>query len=162
MLSMVKEDSTITLTFSQSFQQLGSYSTDDKGLLATVVSNLTSGGMGPLYIMLTPTNARSLAKKGWTKKTIKEYIVENARVPRSHTARFYSGQDKGDPNELIPAINIPPGRPNLIQVFVIGGMGSWLGLITGGQSVTEKIEFPMSWDKLVAKYKNVVPTYARY
>ena len=69
-----KEDSTITLTFSQSFQQLGSYSTDDKGLLATVVSNLTSGGMGPLYIMLTPTNARSLAKKGWTKKTIKEYI----------------------------------------------------------------------------------------
>jgi hypothetical protein len=157
-----KEDSTITLTFSQSFQQLGSYSTDDKGLLTTVVSNLTSGGMGPLYLMLTPTNARSLAKKGWTKKAIKEYIVENARILRSRTARFYSGQDKGDPNELVPVITLPPGRPNPIQILVIGGMGSWLGLLSGGMSTTEKIELPANWDKLVAKYKNVVPTYARY
>jgi hypothetical protein len=157
-----KEDSTITLTFSQSFQQLYSYSTEDKGLLTTVVSNLTPGGMGPLYLILTPTNARSLAKRNWTKKAIKDYIVENARVPRSHTARFYSGQDKGDPSELIPVITLPPGRPNPIQILVIGGMGSWLGLLSGGQTVTEKIELPANWDKLVAKYKNVVPTYARY
>ena len=26
----------------------------------------------------------------------------------------------------------------------------------------EKMEFPKDWDKLVAKYKNMVPTYARY
>jgi hypothetical protein len=157
-----KEDSTITLTFSQSFQQLYSYSTEDKGLLTTVVSNLTPGSMGPLYLMLTPTNARSLAKRGWTKKAIKDYIVENARVPRGHLARFYSGQEKGDPNEIVPAIVLPPGRPNPIQILVIGGMGSWLGLLSGGMSTTEKIDLPPNWSKLVAKYKNVVPTYARY
>ena len=158
-----KEDSTLTITYSQSFQQSYSYSTDDKGLLRTVVYNMVPGGMGPLYLMLTPTNARSLAKKGWTKKDIKDYIVENARLPRDHFARFYGGgEDKGDPQESIPIINLPPGRPNPIQILVVGGMGSWVGLLSGGQTVIEKIELPANWDKLVAKYKNVVPTYARY
>jgi len=157
-----KEDSTLTITFSQSFQQLYSYATDDKGLLSTVVYNMVPGGMGPLYLMLTPTNARSLAKKGWTKKDIKDYIVENARIPRGHSARFYGGGDQGDPQEFIPIITLPPGRPNPIQIFVVGGMGSWVGLLSGGQRVTEKIELPANWDKLVAKYRNVVPTYARY
>jgi hypothetical protein len=27
---------------------------------------------------------------------------------------------------------------------------------------TEKIELPANWDKLVARYKNVVPNYIRY
>ena len=158
-----KEDSTISLLFSQSFQQLGSYGTDDKGLLKTVVSNMIPGGMGAPWLILTPVNAQSLAKKGWTKKTIREYIVENARAPREHFPRFPGmGEDKGDPHELIPIIRTPPGRPTPIQILVFGGMNPLIGFLSGGYTVTEKIELPSNWNKLVAKYKNVVPTYARY
>lgn len=158
-----KEDSTVTLTFSQSFQQLSSYGTDDKSLLKTVVSNMIPGGMGPIWLIVTPVNAQSLAKRGWTKTTIKDYIVENARAPRDHFARFPGMvEDKGDPKELIPVIRLRPGQPNPIQIIVVGGMSPWIGLLTGGQMVTEKIELPANWSKLVTKYKNVVPTYARY
>jgi len=158
-----KEDSTVTLTFSQSFQQLYSYGTDDKGLLKSVVYNMIPGSMGALWLILTPVNARALASRGWTKKAIKDYIVENARAPREHFARFPGGgDDKADPHELVPIIALRPGQPNPIQIVVFGGMSPWLGLLSGGQLVTEKIELPANWDRLVAKYKNVVPTYARY
>jgi hypothetical protein len=163
-----KEDSTLTLTFSQSFQQMSSYATDDKGLLASVTNNISPQRMGPLWLLLTPTNARSLGKRGWTKKSIADFIMENTLVPRGNLSRYYSGIDKGDPKELVPVFASgpggprPPGQPAPIQIFVIGGSGSWIGMLSGGQSVTEKIELPANWDKLVAKYNNVVPTYARY
>ena len=32
----------------------------------------------------------------------------------------------------------------------------------GNDFVTKKIELPANWDKLVAKYRNVVPVYEKY
>jgi len=158
-----KEDSTISLLFSQSFQQLGSYGTDDKGLLRTMVYNMTPGGMGAPWLILTPVNAQSLAKRGWTKKSINDYIVENARAPRDHFPRLPGmGEDKGDPKEPVPIIRLRPGQSNPIQILVFGGLNPLIGFLSGGYTVTEKIELPANWNKLVAKYKNVVPTYARY
>jgi hypothetical protein len=159
-----KEDSAISVCFPNSYQQQHSYATDDKGLLNTVIYNVTAGRMGMLTIMMTPVNAKALADRGWTKKDIKAHIMENTTAPRDHFA-FYrpDGDEKEDPKELVPLFNVRPGQPAPIQIFVAGGWGSWTGLITGGQGITmEKIELPPNWDKLVAKYKNVVPTYARY
>ena len=53
------------------------------------------------------------------------------------------------------------------MIVVAGGPGAWIGLLrsAGGWEnsfVTMKIELPRNWDKLVAKYKNVVPVYAEY
>ena len=47
------------------------------------------------------------------------------------------------------------------------GPGAWLGLLRsvggfGNDFITKKIELPRNWDKLVAKYKDLVPTYAPY
>ena len=75
-----KEDSTITLTFPQSFQQMVPYGTDDKGILTTVVTSITQARMGLLAVLLTPAHAKSLAGRGWTKKSIKDYIMKNARL----------------------------------------------------------------------------------
>ena len=55
-----------------------------------------------------------------------------------------------------------PGQAAPIQIFVGGGWGSWAALMSGGMPYTEKIELPANWDKLVARYKNVVPNYIRY
>ena len=159
-----KEDSTISLYFPNSYQQQHSYATDDKGILNTVIYNITPGRMGMLGIILTPVNAKALASRGWTKKDITKYIMENARAPRDHYAGYYAGgEDKGDPQESVPLFTTRPGQPDPIQIYVVGGWGSWTGLLSGGQGITtEKIELPANWDKLVTKYKNVVPTYAKY
>jgi len=37
-----------------------------------------------------------------------------------------------------------------------------LGGATPGEKEIQKVDLPENWDKLVAKYKNVVLTFARY
>ena len=158
-----KEDSTITLTFPQSFQQMMPYGTDDKGILTTILYNTMPLRMGIFGILLTPTNAKALASKGWTKKDIKAYIMENARVPRDRHPRYWAGdEDRGDSQESFPMFISSPREPDPIRIYVVGGFGSWLGLIAGGGIATEKVELPANWDKLVAKYKDIVPTYVMY
>ncbi|MBI4296809.1 MAG: hypothetical protein HY667_06805 [Chloroflexi bacterium] len=167
-----KEDSTVTLSFPQSYDDIYSYGTDDKSLLKTITCNITPQGLGILGIILTPTNARSLASRGWTKDSIKAHIMENARVPWDHHPRYYAGDYLGD--ESLPPFKPQDSVPILLRVanqlhdvpvrlYVFGGVGSWIGILRGGRDiVTEKAELPANWEKLIQKYKNVVPTYARY
>jgi hypothetical protein len=54
-----------------------------------------------------------------------------------------------------------------IRVIVGGGPGAFIAHVIGGGATpgkkqTQKIELPKNWAKLVAKYKNVVPTHAKY
>jgi len=86
--------------------------------------------------MITPTLARPLGSKGWTKQDIKDFTMVR-------------------PN---------PRMPDPVQIFVAGGAGTRLGILSGSPrpSVTKKVELPADWKKLVAKYKNIVPTYAMY
>jgi hypothetical protein len=52
-------------------------------------------------------------------------------------------------------------------VVVAGGPGVWMAALKssggfGNSFVTKKIELPRNWDKLVAKYKALVPNYEYY
>ena len=52
-------------------------------------------------------------------------------------------------------------------VVVAGGPGVWMASLKssggfGNSFVTKKIELPRNWDKLVAKYKALVPNYEYY
>jgi len=165
-----KEDSTVTLTFPQSFQQMIPFGTDDKGVLATIVGNITPARMGLFAALLTPAHAKSLADRGWSKKDVKKYIVENARVPEDFFTRlgldgsqpFDRGTGTG-PGGTHEIFRPSPRDPDPVQVYVFGGFGSWMGFAQGGPPpITIKVELPKNWDKLVAKYKNIVPTYIRY
>jgi hypothetical protein len=165
-----KEDSTVSLMFPQSFQQMMPFGTDDKGILATVVGSIVPARMGSFALLLTPTNARSLSSRGWSKKAVKDYIVKNTIVPDDYYSRLglnASGPfDRGNvtgpgvgPNIFHPN----PRDPDPVQVFVFGGFGSWMGFIQGGPPpITKKVELPAKWAQLVKKYKNIVPTYVRY
>ena len=56
------------------------------------------------------------------------------------------------------------GAPSSVQIIVAGGAQNAMAFTKGlgvGR-ITKKIELPASWDKLVNKYKNLVPTYTRY
>ncbi|MFC1949922.1 hypothetical protein ACFLW0_07115 [Chloroflexota bacterium] len=131
-----KEDNTITLSFSSSFEQILPYGTDDKSLLDTVSQNVVPDKGRTFFIMITPTLAKVLGDKSLTKQDIRD----------STTVRS------------------SPQLPDPIQIFVAGGSGTRLGIFSGSPrpSVTKKAELPANWNKLVTKYKNVVPTYALY
>jgi hypothetical protein len=166
-----KGDSAITLAFPQSFQQMIPFSTDDKGILATVVGSVTPARMGTFVLVLTPAHARTLAGRGWTRKSVKEYIVKNTRIPDDYYTRLdivpRDMFDTGNPNQAMPdhpeIFRATRRDPEPVQVFVYGGFGSWLGFLQGGPTpITKKIDLPKDWPKLAAKYKNIVPNYVRY
>jgi hypothetical protein len=163
-------DSTITLTFPQSFQQMVPYGTDDKGILITIITSITQARMGLFALLLTPANAKSLASRGWTKKKIKDYIIGNARFNVDYYSKF-SGSDgwllskngPADQRDSHLIFHVTQREPEPVQVYVLGGFGSWIGFLQGGpQPVIKKVELPAKWDQLVAKYKNIVPSYVRY
>jgi len=165
-----KEDSTVTLMFPQCFQQMMPFGTDDKGLLATVVGSITPARMGMCAVLLTPTNAKSLSSRGWSKQQVKDYVVKNAIVPDDYYTRLGLSADKDfdrgnwtGPGRSPQMFRPSPRDPDPVQVFVFGGFGSWTGIAQGGPApVTKKVELPAKWAQLVKKYKNIVPNYARY
>ncbi len=167
-----KDETALTLMFPQSFQQMMPFGTDDKGILATIVGSIVPARMGMFAALLTPNNAKSLVDGGWTKQSIKEFVVKNAVVPEGYYKRL--GLDDSKPfdrgnvvitgtankNSIFVA---SPRDPDPVQVFVFGGFGSWMGFLQGGPPpITQKVDLPKNWAQLVKKYKNVVPTYARY
>ena len=165
-----KDDSTITLTFPQSFQQMLPFSTDAKGILATVVGSIVPARFGLFTLALTPNNARSLANEGWSKQAIKDYIVKNTRVHDDYYRRLDLNEPKSSDQNTFLAIGSgaeifrpSQSNPDPVQIFVFGGFGSWMGFLQGGPSpITKKVELPKNWTQLVKKYKNIVPNYVRY
>jgi hypothetical protein len=159
-----KEDNVISVWFPHCYTQHSTYATDDKGILATIISNLNPGRFGTLGIQMTPVHAQEMAKHGWTKASMKKYIVENAKAPWRNMSGYYTGRNKErSPDEMVPIFAGNPNQPPPIQIFVAGGQGAWTGLHSGGSTpCTAKIDLPKNWDNLVAKYKKVVPSYVRY
>jgi hypothetical protein len=167
-----KEESTVSLMFPQSFQQMMPFSTDDKGILATIVGSVVPARQGAFAVLLTPNNARALAEGGFSRQSVKEFIIKNTVVPEGYYKRL--GLDDSKPfdrgNVVIAntaeknaIFNTSPRFPDPVQVFVLGGFGSWMGFLQGGpEPMTMKVELPKDWAQLVKKYKNVVPTSARY
>jgi hypothetical protein len=127
--------------------------TNAKGFVETYAS-LNPGSMS--CIVVVPTHAKVLSSNGWTKKKIKEFILENSGSP-------FPPVQGGEGTPILP---ITPSI-NDLMIVVAGGPGAWIGMLrsAGGWEnsfVTKKIDLPRNWDKLVAKYKNIVPSYNGY
>ncbi len=137
-----KEDSTVTVSSGNSFQIKGTHGTSAEGILTSMIQYVTGEMSTYLFLILTPEYAKILDSKGWTKKGIQDFV--SSAVPGS------SG-------------SIPSSAG--IQIVVAGGPGPcWIGLLKTffGRRATQKVELPANWDKLVKKYKDIVPTYALY
>jgi hypothetical protein len=136
-----KEDSTVTVSFVNSLSTIMPSTTNDKGVLDALIENLSPVRRRAFCLMMTPQHASYLAK--WTKKDMVAYISEHIPAP---SAPF-------------PA----PSGPIDNRFIVAGGAGNWMLLLNAvGGVITKKVQLPENWDKLVAKYKNIVPTYSRY
>jgi hypothetical protein len=173
-----KEDSVITLSYPNCYIQVWPLTSDDEGIMRTIIYNLTWGSS--LTLILTPPHARTLFRGGWTKKDIRDSISAYSRIPPfKHGAYWgYSGQKKaagakgqiGTYGVKIPAKEMEEiqqvPNPEDIRIIVAGGPGAFIGQLSGGTMVhdgaSKKIQFPAQWGKLVQKYQNVLPVYARY
>lgn len=169
---LARGDSAVTLFFPNCFSQIWQYGSDDKELLNSVIYNLPPGRGGLTCLLLTPTQARTLAHKGWSKAMIRKFVYEYGRVPAYRHPSFYTGGGwtKRSPETVPPnpadAVPIVP-NPDFIKIVVVGGPGAFVGIACGGglpgaKFVTRKVALPADWPKLVAKYKTLVPTYERY
>jgi hypothetical protein len=165
-----KEESTITVSFPHTYIHSMPYGTDDKGILNTITYNVPPARMGTFGVFLSPTNARALAGKGWTKKDVKEFIIENTRAPWDRHPGYWADGTEAmgkrhplNPGDSYAMFHATQRDTEPVQVYVFGGVGSWMGMIGGGPGiVTKKAVLPKNWGNLVKKYKDVVPTYLRY
>ncbi len=164
-----REDSTLMLTFPQSYVQHYPPSNDEDGIMRSVLDNIVPG-FG-YSIMFPPLHARTLASFGWTKQDIRDFICEYKRLPATRrgramgqeTPKLFKGHVTAREGDTLPLIR----DPRVIRVLVAGGPGSFIahamgGVPTPGKAELQKITFPQNWDKLVKKYRNVVPNYVRY
>lgn len=163
-----KQDSAVTIAFPQSYLQHWPVSTDEDGILRSVMDHLQRGFTHNL--LLNPTHARILAKAGWSKREIKEFLSEFARNPVARQ----TGTGGVPSNKLYGRINARVGEtvriirdPRTIRIIVAGGPGAFIAHVYGGgptpgKHEIGKIDLPRNWEKLVAKYRDLEPNYLRY
>jgi hypothetical protein len=174
-----KNDNVISIFFPCSVLMMLVYGTDDISILRTYIYNVPPRRDGTTCIIMNPQHAGALAKAGWTKKDIVDFVCEYARAPISHLP-FFWGAWGGTPNKSVKGMAGQKGmllspndspqdtarilrNPDLVKVFVMGGPGADTGMLMGqGRWITKKVELPADWNNLVKKYGNIVPTYARY
>jgi hypothetical protein len=148
-----KEDNTVTLFFPNSYVQSVPRETSAQGI-AKALADMGPWNMSCLIVI--PSHAKILSSEGWTKNKLKEYILKNATSP------FPSRKENEDILSQPPAADADG-----LLILVAGGPGAWMGMFrsVGGIEngfITKKIDLPRNWDKLVEKYKNIVPVYKSY
>jgi hypothetical protein len=165
-----KEDSTISLSFPQSFLQHYPPGSDATSILQSVIDNITRGMR--YTIVLNPSTAKNLAREGYTKEKIKKYVAEKKLVSAAQiraqlgavvTPGSNLQQSTRHASETVPLIK----DLRFIRIIVGGGPGAFVAHLIGGGATPgkkeiQKIELPKKWDKIIAKYKNVAPIYAKY
>jgi hypothetical protein len=162
------EDSTVSVSFPNNFRQGNGGDGDAKGIMRGLLSGITGSGV----FTLEPGQAQILARDGWTKKDVKEFLSEYARIPAGRHPS-YTGRQVGaapvtklkqlsplNPDETVRILR----DPNLIKLIVAGGTHGAIGIFTGGTRlpVIKKVTLPANWDILVKKYRDFVPTFELY
>lgn len=165
-----KEDSAISLNFPQSYLQHYPSGSDAKSILQSVMDNFTRGMR--YTIVFNPSTAKNLAREGYNKEKIKKYVAEKKLVPAAQIKSQLGAvvvpgsslqQSSLNAAEMVPLIR----DPRVIRIIVGGGPGAFVAHLIGGGATPgkkeiQKIELPKNWEKLVAKYKDVAPIYAKY
>jgi hypothetical protein len=148
-----KEDNTLTVFFPNRYTMTIPAQTNAEGIATSLA------GMGPRSLsalIVIPDHAKIFKAEGWTKQQVKDFIIKKSASPAASGVMGSGSGRRGG------------GLKNEdFMIVVAGGPGVWHGLLqsAGGfenSFVTKKINLPRNWDKLQAKYKNLVPTYVTY
>ena len=105
------------------------------GTMTTLGNNHVRGmiaGYGDAIVALGPEHAATIAKSGFSKNDVRDYLYENARIPRK--AFYERAREKNHPgmdeNALIP----PTGQKENLIIIVVGGPGKHSSYLPGHTS----------------------------
>ncbi len=165
-----REDSSVTLFWPS--QRTSVSGKDAAGILRSMCTvDMLGWDLGCAFI-LSPGCAKKLADEGWTKKDILAYVVEYARKPASEwNIRWLTGNNHRPKDVILPVDPSHSARKFWSTehlLIVVGGSNYGASGVAyggggdhGGPSIT-KVQLPKDWGNLVARYKDIVPTYVRY
>jgi len=116
----------------------------------------------PQLLVLSPTPAHYLAEAGWSKKAIKDFVYEKARIPlaEAEAAGMSAGSEGwrtrligADKSTLVPISD----RPEALQIIVAGSSGSDNSSIIHGTEtiITKEVDKykPANWQQLIKTAK---------
>jgi hypothetical protein len=121
--------STVTITAAEGPHNINDHVSDKAdGILATLAGALSDMGCNNAYLYGQPTiafgpeHAAILAADGYTKDKIKQYVFDQARIPRSEWSR---GGMAGMFEDLFPHDDMLPiiKTPEDLLIVVVGGFG---------------------------------------
>jgi hypothetical protein len=122
---------------------------------------------------MSPGCADILAKAGWSKKDVRDYLVEYARRPADELNVRWMVGNNHLPDNCVP---MPAETSRSVRKYwnddhlliIVGGSNygasgvSYGGGGDHGGPVTKGVQLPRNWKSLVEKYKDIVPTYVKY
>jgi hypothetical protein len=128
------KDSTVTVFAAEGPHNINDHdSTTGAGILKTATATMATAGnnnliffSGEPILILSPEHAATLARDGFSKEQVKDYIFQNARVPISAISEEHIQYRKKSPERYGQYVNsesIPLARRKDIIVMVIGGSG---------------------------------------
>jgi len=104
-----------------------------KGILMTAAATMATAGsnnlthyIGEPILILGPEHAATVAKDGFSKEQVKDFIFEHARLPLerlSEENRRRRKDPKYNLGEFVEAELVPVGKREDIVVLVVGGEG---------------------------------------
>ena len=133
------------------------------GLICDYLAGLERTKRAVMLLFIAQDTAWMLAKEGWTKEKIRQFIYENARLPFSkYKKKFIDNKKAGgvpewvlnttDPNAMIPTPFI-----DHLTIIVSGGPGEKTMLIPVWGSykklLSKEVKLPANWDKLLQEAK---------
>lgn len=115
-----------------------------------------------ITVLMTPPVARSLAEAGYSKNRVKEYIYENARMPRREfewAGRYTGGMQAGGSGQSAAAIGVKADEmlrllesAEVVHIVVCGDPNrNRVMLLEGNHAkrTTRAIELPANWNELL-------------
>ncbi len=162
-----KDVSTVSVQAAVSFRQIGCIFGDPLNYIArnmaTALNSQASQWGEEIVVVLSPTDAELLAKRGLTPDAIKKELFEKGRIPRKNFGPrplATIGVAQGVPKWIddLPDDGMVPTIPKAedVKVFVSGGRGPGCGWFIDrwgfGQShfITKEIKLPPNWRDLLA------------
>jgi hypothetical protein len=139
---------------------------DSKGYLKMVTDHLTGlerVSRTAMLLIIAQDTAAMLARDGWTKKDIRKFISENARIPfwkykeKFIDTRRASGApgwvlETKEPNAMVPVPSI-----NQLLILVSGGPGEKSMLVpiwNRSKAVSREIRLSAGWEELMKEGKD--------
>jgi hypothetical protein len=133
---------------------------------ADVISKITRFHLltvGPLIscdsvLVLCPEHADSIAKRGWTKRDVQQFLFEKSKIPHETLALLrrrvepFQISSSSDERPMVPMFL----TPEKIKIIVAGGPGKHSAYMNTGHTkriITKKILLPRRWNELLDRYR---------